>query len=199
MEQKKVVISPDTKRDKRIPPGQSETTSFPVLHYGQMPTVDIEKWRFSIFGLVEEGKSFSYEEFSGLPMTEVRCDIHCVTGWSRLDNVFEGVSALVIRDLVKIRPEAKFVMIHGHNDFTTNIPLHDFFQDDVVFALKFNGEPISLDHGFPVRLVVPRLYFWKSAKWVTGLEFIPRNKLGFWESYGYHEHGDPWKEERYGY
>lgn len=197
--EKKIVQSPDMKRDSRIPPGNREITNFPVLHYGGVPKIDIDTWNFRIWGLVEEEKSLNYQDFCGLPQQEVHCDIHCVTGWSRLNNVFEGVPSLVFRDFVKIKPDAKFVMIHGHNDFTTNIPIEDFFQPDVVFALKFDNKDITPEHGWPVRLVVPRLFFWKSAKWVTGIEFMKRNKLGFWEMYGYHEHGDPWKEERYGY
>ena len=197
--EKKIVRSPDIDRAQRVAPGNREITNFPVLHYGNVPQIDINKWSFRIWGLVEQEKTFTFEQFCQLPKTEVHCDIHCVTGWSKLNNVFEGVCPIDIKKLIKILPDAKYVMVHGHNDFTTNIPIEDFFQEDVVFALKFDGNDITPEHGWPVRLVVPRLFFWKSAKWVTGIEFMKRNKLGFWEMYGYHEHGDPWKEERYGY
>ncbi len=199
MPQKKTIISPDTKKPERIPPGQSRTASFPALHYGSVPVTQPSKWTFRMFGLVEQEKTLNYEEFTSLPQVELHCDIHCVTGWSRLDNMFEGVQALEVKRLVKIKPEAKFVMVHGENRFTTNLPIDDFFQEDVIFALKFDGADITPEHGYPVRLVVPRLYFWKSAKWVTGVEFMAKDKLGFWESYGYHKHGDPWTQERYGF
>jgi DMSO/TMAO reductase YedYZ molybdopterin-dependent catalytic subunit len=132
-----------------------------------------------------------------LPRMKVFSDIHCVTGWSKLNNLWEGVSTSVIKQLVDILPEARFVMVNGAGGFTTNLSLDDFFQPDVLLAINHNGEPLTPEHGYPVRLVVPRLYFWKSAKWVGGVEFIKENKRGFWETYGYHNHGDPWKEERY--
>ena len=141
--------------------------------------------------------NFSFHEFLGLPQTKVLSDIHCVTRWSRLDNLWEGVSSTDITNLVEIYPEAKFVIVHAAGNFTTNLTIEDFFHIDVLLAIKHNGERLSLEHGGPIRLVVPRLYFWKSAKWVTGLEFIDKDHPGFWESAGYHNHGDPWKEERY--
>ena len=134
-----------------------------------------------------------------MPRVTVHSDIHCVTGWSKLNTYWDGVSTAVIKDLVKIKTEAKYVIVHAELGFTTNLSLTDFFKQDVLFAINFNNEPISVEHGAPVRLVVPRLYFWKSAKWVTGIEFIKDEQLGFWESHGYHAHGDPWKEERYSY
>jgi len=133
-----------------------------------------------------------------LPMVKVFSDIHCVTRWSRLNNLWEGPSSSIIKELVKIRPEARFVLIHAAAGFTTNLPLADFFQTDVLFAVKHEDKPLTPEHGYPVRLVIPRLYFWKSAKWVTGVEFMEKDRPGFWESAGYHDHGDPWKEERYG-
>jgi len=162
-----------------------------------VPDIDISKWTFTISGLVEKERTLGYQEFMSLPRVKVFSDIHCVTGWSKLDNLWEGVSTSLIRQLVLILPEAKFVMVHAAGDFTTNLSLSDFFQPDVLFAVKRNNELLTPEHGSPVRLVVPRLYFWKSAKWVVGVEFMAKDKPGFWESNGYHNHGDPWKEERY--
>jgi DMSO/TMAO reductase YedYZ molybdopterin-dependent catalytic subunit len=193
-----IIKSPDTARENRVPPGQKLTEKWPALHYGSVPKIDIDQWRFRIFGLVEKERSLSYAEFTALPMIQVYSDIHCVTGWSKLDNLWEGVASEEIRKLVHILPEAKFVMVHSAGGFTTNLSLDDFFQPDVLFAIKHNGEPLTKEHGYPLRLVVPRLYFWKSAKWASGVEFMAEDKRGFWESYGYHNHGDPWKEERYG-
>ena len=193
----KNIISPDTKRKVRVPPNQRITERFPVLHYGDVPRIDIDKWQFSINGLVDKERKLNFREFSALPRVTVHSDIHCVTGWSKLNTYWDGVSTAVIKDLVKIKTEAKYVIVHAELGFTTNLSLTDFFKQDVLFAINFNNEPISVEHGAPVRLVVPRLYFWKSAKWVTGIEFIKDEQLGFWESHGYHAHGDPWKEERY--
>jgi DMSO/TMAO reductase YedYZ molybdopterin-dependent catalytic subunit len=191
------IISPDTLREERVPPGQRETERFPVLHYGSTPRISVDKWSFRIFGLVGEEKTLDYAEFSALPKVRVEADIHCVTSWSRLYTHWEGVSTSALKNLVTIKPEAKFVMVHAERKFTANLPLEDFFADDALFALKYEGEPLSSDHGFPVRLVVPRLYFWKSAKWVNGVEFMDKDRPGFWESGGYNMHGDPWTEERY--
>jgi DMSO/TMAO reductase YedYZ molybdopterin-dependent catalytic subunit len=192
-----IIKSPDTERQERVPPGQELTEKWPALHYGFVPKIDINQWQFRIFGLVEKERRLSYAEFTALPMVKVYSDIHCVTGWSKLDNLWEGVSSSQIRELVRILPEAKFVMVHSTGGFSTNLSLGDFFQPDVLFAIKHNGEPLTKEHGYPLRLVVPRLYFWKSAKWVSGVEFMAEDKRGFWESGGYHNHGDPWKEERY--
>jgi DMSO/TMAO reductase YedYZ molybdopterin-dependent catalytic subunit len=192
------IRSPDTERNERVPPGQYLTTKWPVLHYGGVPKIDPNKWALKIFGLVEKERTLTWAEFTALPQVKVFSDIHCVTTWSRLDNLWEGVSTAELKKLVKISPEAKFVMIHGAPTFTTNLPVEDFFENDVLLATRHDGEAISADHGGPVRLVVPRLYFWKSAKWLTGIEFIAKNKPGFWEQAGYHIHGDPWTEERRG-
>jgi len=192
-----VIKSPDTERKDRIPPGQRTTGKWPVLHYGAAPNIDISKWTFTISGLVEKERAFSYQEFLSLPQVKVFSDIHCVTGWSKLDNLWEGVSTGVIGEVAKILPEARFVMIHSAGGFTANLSLSDFFEPDVLFATKHEGKLLTPEHGYPVRLIVPRLYFWKSAKWVIGVEFMRKDKPGFWESHGYHNHGDPWKEERY--
>jgi DMSO/TMAO reductase YedYZ molybdopterin-dependent catalytic subunit len=193
-----IIKSPDTARENRVPPGQRLTENWPALHHGSVPKIDINQWQFRIFGLVEKERQLDYREFTALPMVKVNSDIHCVTGWSKLDNLWEGVSSAQIKELVKILPEAKYVMVHGVGGFSTNLSLDDFFQPDVLFALKHDGETLTEAHGYPLRLVVPRLYFWKSAKWVNGLEFMAKDRRGFWESGGYHNHGDPWKEERYG-
>ena len=194
---KETIVSPDTERKVRIPPGQHEVKNFPVLHYGPVPETDINKWTFRIFGLIEKERTLSYAEFAALPHIKVFSDIHCVTSWSRLNNLWEGISTSTLRDLVSIKGEAKFVIIRASGGFTTNLTLDDFFQKDVLFATGYNEQPLTLEHGAPVRLVVPRLYFWKSAKWVTGVEFTAEDQPGFWEHNGYHNHGDPWKEERY--
>jgi len=192
------IISPDTKRANRIPPGQHLTDKWPVLHYGQLPKIEPSQWTLKIFGLVEQERVISYQEFTALPMVKVFSDIHCVTTWSRLNNLWEGLSSNEIKNIVNVDPQARFVIIHAFGRFTTNLTISDFFEPDVLLALKHDDQSIAADHGGPVRLVVPRLYFWKSAKWVTGLEFSAIDKPGFWESNGYHNHGDPWKEERYG-
>ncbi len=193
-----IIKSPDTERKNRVPPGQRVTDKFPVLHHGSVARIDISTWTFFVSGLVEQKRTFTYQEFMSLPRVKVFADIHCVTTWSRLNNTWEGISSSVLKELVKILPEAKFVLVHAEAGFTTNLPISDFFQPDVLFAIKHDSQPMTPEHGAPVRLVVPRLYFWKSAKWVTGVEFIEKDKPGFWESVGYHNHGDPWKEERYG-
>jgi len=192
-----VIKSPDTERQERVPPGQKLTERWPALHYGSVPRIDTSRWTFTISGLVEKERKLSYKEFMSLPMVKVFSDIHCVTGWSQMDNLWEGVSASTIRELADILPEAKFIIVRSEGGFTTNLSLDDFFQPDVLFAVRHNNQPLSPEHGSPVRLVVPRLYFWKSAKWVTGVEYTAEDKPGFWESHGYHNHGDPWKEERY--
>ena len=197
MTDKKIIKSPDTARENRVPPGQRLTDHWPVLHYGEVPKVDVSKWKFTISGLVEKELKLDYQEFMSLPRTKVFSDIHCVTSWSRLDNLWEGVSAGEVKKLAKLRPEAKFVIVHSERGFTTNLSLEDFFELDVVFAVKHDDKTITQDHGYPVRLIVPRLYFWKSAKWVTGVEFTAEDRPGFWETRGYHNHGDPWTEERY--
>jgi DMSO/TMAO reductase YedYZ molybdopterin-dependent catalytic subunit len=192
----KHIISSDTLRANRVPPGQHLTDKWPVLHYGKVHVIKTADWTFKITGLVEKERILTFEEFTALPRVEVFSDIHCVTTWSRLNNTWEGVSTAVIKDLAAIKKEAKYVMVEGAGGFTTNLPLDDFFQEDVLFALKHDGQGISAEHGGPVRLVVPRLYFWKSAKWVTGLRFMAKDQPGFWEQAGYHIHGDPWTEER---
>jgi DMSO/TMAO reductase YedYZ molybdopterin-dependent catalytic subunit len=185
---------------KRLPPGQSLTEKWPVLHYGGVPHTPLQKWNFRVFGLVENPMTWTYEEFLALPHAKSESvDIHCVTRWSKFDNVFEGVPFKEIYDRVKPKPEARFVLVHAEQGFTTNVPLQDLLAPNVIFAYKNNGEDLTDEHGWPMRLVVPHLYFWKSAKWVRGLEFLAEDEPGFWEDAGYHMRGDPWKEERYRY
>ncbi len=188
----------DPDKSARTPPGQTLTEKWPVLHYGPVPHVDLAAWRLRLRGLVREERLLDWDEFSALPRMTLTADFHCVTGWSRLDNTWEGVPTRALLDLVEPFPQARFVLVHGENDYTTNLPLDEFFGEDCLLAFQHDGRPLTPEHGGPLRLVVPRLYAWKSAKWVTGVEFIPQDRAGFWERHGYHMHGDPWKEERYG-
>ncbi|QOS97733.1 sulfite oxidase-like oxidoreductase [Brevibacterium sp. JNUCC-42] len=185
-------------KDDRVPPNQKVTTGFPVLHYGNVPEYrDLSQWDFRIFGEVEEEKTLSFTEFKGLPLGKTSNDIHCVTGWSKLDNVWEGVPVEEVLKLVNIKPEAKYVLLHAEEGWTTNMPLEDFMEKGNLFAFKHNGEDLTPDHGYPLRFVIPHLYFWKSAKWVRGIEFLEKDKPGFWEKNGYHMYGDPFQEQRY--
>lgn len=182
---------------ERVPPGQRVTEKFPVLHYGSIPAFDRDTWDLKVFGLVEEPLTLSYGQVLELPTTRVVADIHCVTGWSKLDTVWEGALFQELMKLVQIKPEARFVMVHCEQGFTTNVPLEVLMDDDVLLAYRYEDAPLTPEHGYPLRLVVPKRYFWKSAKWVRGLELMARDRLGFWEVRGYHNNADPWKEERY--
>jgi DMSO/TMAO reductase YedYZ molybdopterin-dependent catalytic subunit len=181
----------------RVPPGQSVTEKWPVLHYGGVPRFNPKTWDFQIYGLVEAPRRLSLDEFRALPTTTVTCDIHCVTAWSRLGVTFEGVAAKTVLGLVTVRPEAKFVMAHSEGGFEANLSLEYLLRDDALFAWKADGKDLTPDHGWPLRLVIPPLYFWKSAKWVRGIELMAKDRAGFWERNGYHMRGDPWTEERY--
>ncbi|MBW7877120.1 MAG: sulfite oxidase-like oxidoreductase [Candidatus Cloacimonetes bacterium] len=191
------IKSEDIGREQRIPPGQIKTNKWPVLHYGPVPEFLEESWDFKVIGLVNQPFTISYQELLALDRVEVESDIHCVTTWSKLDNLWEGVS---VHELIQkaggLKAEAKFVIAHCEYGFTTNLPIKDFLQEDVLLALKHNGENLTPDHGYPLRLVVPQLYFWKSAKWLRALEFSATDKPGFWERNGYHNRGNPWTEER---
>ena len=196
-----VIISPDTRRSHRIPPGQSRTKKWPVLDASGSPRIEPSKWKLRIEGLVRQPVEWSLDEFLQMPRVKVFSDFHCVTRWSRLGNVWEGVST---RELVEraggLLPEAKFVLAYGYDyGWTTNLPVDEFLAEDALVAILHDGEPIALEHGGPARLIVPRLYAWKSAKWLAALEFLPEDRPGFWERNGYHMHGDPWKEERHGW
>ncbi|MEO2091887.1 MAG: sulfite oxidase-like oxidoreductase [Gemmataceae bacterium] len=196
------IISPDTRRGERLPPGQSLTRKWPVLHYGEVPEFDPESWDLTVFPvpLVDQVAAFTWPQFQVLPRAKVFADMHCVTRWSKLDNLWEGVPTRELLKHVTVSPAAKFVMVHCEYGFTTNLPVDDFFADDALFATHHNGQELEPDHGYPVRLVVPRLYAWKSAKWVRGIEFMEADRPGFWEEWqhgGYHMRGDPWAEERH--
>jgi DMSO/TMAO reductase YedYZ molybdopterin-dependent catalytic subunit len=193
------VISPDTYRMERIPPGQSRTRKWPVLDASGPPRVDLSTWKLRVFGGVRQPLEWNWKEFLELPRIKVFADFHCVTRWSRLGNLWEGVSTReIVHRAGGLMPGAEFVLAHGYDrGFTTNLPVADFLADDALVAITHDGEPITLDHGGPARLIVPQLYAWKSAKWVSGLEFRDHDQAGFWESNGYHMHGDPWREERY--
>jgi len=181
----------------RLPPGQKLTDGWPVLSYGAVPKVDLATWSLRLIGLVEEEVVFSWDEFNALPQTTVHCDIHCVTAWSKLDNDFTGVLVSEVLAHVRVKPESTFVMVHSVGGYTTNLPLDELNGPNCIFAHSHGGKPLTPEHGGPMRLVVPSLYLWKSAKWVRGIEFMAQDRAGFWEMYGYNNHGDPWKEERY--
>jgi DMSO/TMAO reductase YedYZ molybdopterin-dependent catalytic subunit len=183
---------------QRLPPGQIITQKWPVLHFGTVPTVDTGTWRFEITGAVEQPLAISWSELHALPRQETACDIHCVTRWSRYDNVFDGVSVASLLQRASPRAAARYVLVHAEHGFTTNLPLDDLNRPANLLALTHNGEPLTAEHGGPVRLLVPHLYFWKSAKWVRGFELLEEDYPGFWEQNGYHMRGDPWAEERYG-
>jgi len=185
------------KAEGRLPPGQSTTLKWPVLHYGSVPHFDPQRWDFQVRGLVEEPWQFSWKEFSALPRISFTRDFHCVTRWSRFDNHWEGVSFREILRRIRLRPGAAFVLVHAEQGFTANVPLADLDREDVLLATHHDGEPLTLDHGYPLRLVVPHLYAWKSVKWVRALEFLDHDQPGFWEQNGYHMYGDPWKEQRH--
>jgi len=195
-----VIVSADALRGARIPPGQSRTKKWPVLDASGAPQIDMAEWRFRMYGLVAQTLEWNWEEFSRLPRRKVFADFHCVTRWSRLGNLWEGVTT---RELVRMAggasPEAKFVLVHGlDRGWTTNLPLEDFLAEDSLVAILHDGEPITAEHGGPARLIVPRLYAWKSAKWVTGVELMAQDRAGFREVNGYHMRGDPWRQERFG-
>jgi DMSO/TMAO reductase YedYZ molybdopterin-dependent catalytic subunit len=191
----------------RIPPGQSLTQKFPVLHYGPVPEFNPHTWDFRIWGEVETPLTLTWNEFSQLPRTTLKMDIHCVTRWSKVDTLWEGVSlrTLIDKYLVKPLPTARFILQHAEFGFTANLPLETMMADNFLLATHYDGQPITLDHGFPLRGVIGAIvgrsdlsvpYFWKGAKWLRGLEFLKEDRLGFWEQAGYHNNGDVWKEER---
>jgi DMSO/TMAO reductase YedYZ molybdopterin-dependent catalytic subunit len=181
----------------RVPPGQYLTEKWPVLHYGPVPQFNPRTWEFRVFGNVENEIKLNWEEFQKLAQTAVQADMHCVTTWSRLDQKWEGIPFSKIVELAKPKPDTKFVIAHSEYGFTANTPLEYCLRDDCLIALRANGAPLAAEHGSPARLVVPPLYAWKSAKWLRGIEFSDVDKPGFWERNGYHNTGDPWKEQRY--
>ncbi|MCY9658628.1 sulfite oxidase-like oxidoreductase [Paenibacillus chondroitinus] len=181
----------------RVPPGQAVTERFPILHEGEVPKYDMSTWSLRVFGEVAEEKSFSYEELLALPRTQVVCDIHCVTRWSKLDTVWEGVLFRDFLKLINVKPEGKYVMLHADNEYETNVPLTDLMGDHILLAMSYDGKPLTPKHGWPLRLLVPHLYFWKSAKWIQGIEFMKEDREGFWERNGFHNVADPFQEQRF--
>lgn len=196
-------------RQGRLPPGQSLTQKFPVFHYGPVPTFNPATWDFRVWGEVEQPVTWTWEEFNHLPRTEVVMDIHCVTRWSKFDTHWEGVSVrmLVEQGLIKLKSSARYVIQHAEYGFTANLPLEVVLQDNFLLATHYNGQPLTPDHGYPLRAVIGYIvdreelkvpYFWKGAKWLRGLEFTASDRLGFWEQAGYHNEADVWKEQRFG-
>jgi DMSO/TMAO reductase YedYZ molybdopterin-dependent catalytic subunit len=181
----------------RLPPGQYHTDRFPVLHAGEVPEVDTSTWDFTVGGLVGQAVRMDFDEFRSQPTETITADIHCVTKWSKFDTVWEGVPTSAILDRVRPDPSATHVMIRAEHGFTANLPLDDFARDGNLFAWRYGGEELEPDHGWPLRLVVPHLYFWKSVKWVRGFDLLDHDEPGFWERNGYHMYGDPFEEQRY--
>ncbi|HSF82490.1 MAG TPA: sulfite oxidase-like oxidoreductase [Anaerolineales bacterium] len=197
------------KKEGRLPPGQSLTNKFPVLHYGPVPRFNPATWDFRVFGEVEQEVRWSWDEFNQLPRTRIIMDIHCVTRWSKFDTLWEGVSVktLVDEGIIKVKPEARFTVQHCEYGFTTNLPLEVVLAPNFLLATHFDGQPLDPDHGYPLRAVVGNIpgseyvtpYFWKGGKWLRALEFTARDKPGFWEQAGYHNEADVWEEQRFGY
>jgi len=183
----------------RLPPGQYMTAKWPVLHAGSVPKVDLATWSFRVFGEVEQEVELTWEQFNELPRASSVQDIHCVTRWSRFDARFEGVRWRELAKLAKPLPTAAFAIAHAEAGFTANVPLEAIESADALLATHADGEPLSRDHGWPLRLVVPGRYFWKSAKWLRGIELSAVDRPGFWERYGYHNDADPWQEQRYSF
>jgi DMSO/TMAO reductase YedYZ molybdopterin-dependent catalytic subunit len=195
-------------QEGRLPPGQSVTQKFPVLHYGPVPTFNPATWSLWVRGEVEQEKRWTWDEFQKLPRAKVMMDVHCVTRWSKFDTLWEGVSLrdLIDLGLIKLKPTARYIMQHAEYGFTVNLPLEVALQENFLLATHLNGEPISPDHGYPLRGVIGAIpshdelktpYFWKGAKWLRGLEFMAQDRPGFWEQAGYHNEADVWKEERF--
>jgi DMSO/TMAO reductase YedYZ molybdopterin-dependent catalytic subunit len=188
------IARPET---ERLPPGQHLVKNWPVLDLGQQPHVPFETWRLDARGLVENQTTWSWKTFQRLEQSRKVSDIHCVTTWSRYDNEWQGVATRDLLDVVMPKPEAHFVLLTSYDGYTTNVPLADFAAEDAILATHWEGQPITREHGGPMRLVIPHLYFWKSAKWLNRIEFIASDQAGFWERNGYSMYGDPWIEQRY--
>jgi DMSO/TMAO reductase YedYZ molybdopterin-dependent catalytic subunit len=183
----------------RLPPGQYLTEKWPVLHAGSVPHTDLAAWDFAVYGEVEEPLTLSWNEFAALPTREITIDIHCVTRWSRFDTNFRGVHWSELAKLVKPKPTARFVVAHAEQGFTANVPLEALEDANALLAYEADGEPLAPEHGWPLRLVIPTKYFWKSAKWLRAIELRADDQPGFWERYGYHNDADYWQEQRYGF
>jgi len=187
------------KPDKpRLPPGQRLTQDFPVLDLGERPPIAPEDWRLTVSGLVDNPIDWGWQDFHGQPHVDLVTDIHCVTTWSRYDNRWQGISGRHFLSVVQPKLEAQFMVFHSHDGYTTNVPVKAFMDDEVILAHTWNGQPISREHGGPIRPIIPKLYLWKSAKWIKHITFLDKDAPGFWEVRGYHNDADPWKEERYG-
>ncbi|MBY0430723.1 MAG: sulfite oxidase-like oxidoreductase [Rhodospirillales bacterium] len=182
----------------RLPPGQRRVDDWPVLDLGLQPDIALTDWSLAITGLVEAPVRWNWGEFMAQPQVTLRSDIHCVTAWSRYDNEWQGLSARQVLAVVRPKPEARFVLLRSYDGYTTNLALSHFDDEDVLLAHRWQGHPIGREHGGPVRMVVPRLYFWKSAKWIRAIAFSDTDQPGYWEVRGYHNEADPWQEERYG-
>lgn len=193
-----VIVSRDALRDERLPPGQVRTRKWPVLDASGTPRVDLSRWRLTIDGLTDRPCQLTWDQFRELPRVKVFADFHCVTRWSRLGNLWEGVSMQMLLNKCGVRPQARYAILHAADQgWTTNLPLDDLLRDDVLLADTLDGMPIPADHGGPVRAIVPHLYAWKSAKWICRIELTEENRRGYWESAGYHDRGDPWSEQRH--
>ena len=202
-EDERGLLEKKMREEGRLPPGQSATIKWPVLHEGEVPAFDPTTWDFRVGGLVEGPLTLGWDAFAALPRTVVRSDFHCVTRWSTFDNVWEGVAFREVLGRVRPQPEARFVMVLGHrgenpHGYSTNVPLADLDRPDVLFALRNRGQDLPSEHGGPLRLVVPHLYAWKSCKWARGLVFMHEDRPGYWEQLGYHMYGDPFQEQRFG-
>ncbi len=184
-------------KNTRVPPGQSLRTDFPVLHFGDIPALNEQTWRFTVTGLAKNPLTFTYKEFLSLPSAEIVADFHCVTGWSQLDLRMKGVLFTTIASMAEPSPEAQFAFITCDDGYSTNMPISVAMDSDVIFIYEYEGKPITPEHGFPVRLMVPKRYAYKAAKWARGIEFLKNDRKGFWETRGYNNTADPWKEERY--
>ena len=197
---KRVRNLPGPSTNDRVPPGQFLTEKFPVLHYGSVPIyTNLDNWDFRVFGLVDETLRLTWQELLRLPKMIQTVDIHCVTRWSKLDTSWAGLPWREFLKLVKVKPEATHVMAHCEYGFTANLDMEVLDDDDTMLAYEYDGKPLTAEHGYPLRLLVPKKYFWKSAKWLRGIEFMNADKPGFWERNGYHMEGDPWREERFGW
>jgi DMSO/TMAO reductase YedYZ molybdopterin-dependent catalytic subunit len=185
------------RNEGKLPPGQSLTLKWPVLHYGSVPTFDPKTWDLRVYGLVENPLKLTWAEFNALPRIQTQSDFHCVTRWSRFDNRWDGVAIQDLLRRVQPKPTASHILLHAEQGFTANVSLADLDRPEVLLATHHDGAPLSADHGYPLRLIVPHLYAWKSVKWIRGLEFLDHDAPGFWEQNGYHMYGDPWKEQRY--
>ena len=183
----------------RLPPGQYLTEKWPVLHAGSVPHTDLDRWDFKVWGEVDEPLTLSWQELSSLPTVEVTQDIHCVTRWSRFDTTFRGVPWATIKERIGQRPSARYAIAHAEQGFTANVPISFLEAEGALLVTHADGEPLTLEHGWPLRLVIPGKYFWKSAKWLRGIELSASDKPGFWERYGYHNDADPFDEERYAF